>query len=66
MEDNVERVGPDMGQIPRDTFGDVLEFRIRIKSNAHIGVGLLIDDIKERMYSSLYDIIFIKENKHLT
>ncbi len=62
--DNVERVGADMGQIPRDTFGEILEFRVRFKSNAHVGIESLRSWFESKLETSLYDISFIKENKH--
>lgn len=63
--DNIERAGPDMSGIERDTFGDVLEFRIRIKSQSHVGVDFFKTTIENVLESPMFDIIFIKENKNL-
>lgn len=62
--DNVERAGPNMNVIARDTFGETLEFRVRIKSNAHVSVEVLKEEIVPRENPGLLSVIFIKENKH--
>ncbi len=64
MSDNIERAGPDMSKIKRDTFGETLEYRIRIKSNAHVSEEFFEAFLGVELRTTLFDILFVKENRN--
>jgi hypothetical protein len=51
----------DLGPIERDTFGEQLEFRVRIESKAHVSIVLLTALFEKNLESDLYNLLQINE-----